>query len=655
MAANISAGVYYREWDMSYYALQLATTQFGVVGEATKGPIDELVLITSPDSLIKTYGFPVPGTTYGLYSALQYLREGNLLNFVRVGPGSDPSSNAPSLADATLYLFKDKTTSLSAFTIQSVDEGSYYNRVSLEFFNGYSKSEISNTYLYSQATAGSLDVAVNDEVYPIDNRYAMTIFVRRGGIVYTVGTAEFSDLADDPVFSTATSNWMNPTSPLDVANSSLTLITETVNTPTPQIFLKGFGALTLEFVDTEMEPTDEVWVSYNRYRTFSLNIKAIQSDNRTTNIETYRNLNLDPQSDNFYATILRQSNILAGNTLFFGRLNGNLAEIPTWPVPGVYPFTGGSDGTGIVPADFIGVSEGTHKTGLQIFGDPEELDLNLVAVPGRTEQEIVRAVISLCEQRRDVIGLIDTPRSLSPQQVVSWVDGSGEFADQNSINSSYVAVFYPWIRSYDPYNPMANSGNGVWLPPSGYMSACVVRTDRDYGIQYSPAGVVTGRLLEALEVERRLDQGERDFLYLNRVNPIVDFKAYGVLLWGQKTAQVQSTALDRLPARRVLNYVEKVIVTSLYPLVFQPQTQATWDQAYMIVQPFLDNCVVKGMLRQGKFVCNATTNTPDVIARNEMVANIFVDLPKYAEVITLNFVIMQTGASVEEYVGKNNW
>jgi hypothetical protein len=654
MAANISAGVYYREWDMSYYVPRLATTQFGVVGEATKGPLDELVLITSPDALIKMYGFPVPGKTYGLYSALQYLREGNLLNFVRVGPGSDPSANMPQLATTNVFTFKNKTSSLSSFELSSTDEGSYYNKVSFEFFNGYSKAEVSNVYLYSQATSGVLDVTIADDVNMIDHRYVMTIYVKRDGVVYTVGTCDFADLADTPGFSTALSNWTG-TSPLDVANCELVLTTETVSVPAPKLVLKGFDTLTLAFEDTEMEATDQIWVSFNRHRTFSMNIRAIQSNNKTVNIETYRNLNLDSSSDNFYATLLKQSNILKGDVLYFGKLNGNLEEVPKWPVPGVYQFTGGSDGTGIVPADFIGTSEGVTKTGLQIFSDPEEIDLNLIAVPGRTEQEIVRAVISLCEHRRDVIGLIDTPRNLSPQQVVAWTDGSGEYADQNAINSSYVAVFYPWVRVYDPYNPTANEGNGVFLPPSGYMSACVVRTDRDYGIQYSPAGVENGRLLDVLEVERRLDQGERDFLYQNRVNPIVDFKAYGVLLWGQKTAQVQSTSLDRLPARRCLNFVEKVIVTAIYPLVFQPQTQQTWDKAHTLVQPFLDNCVVKGILREGRFVCNAVTNPPEVIERNEMVANIFIKLPKFAEVITLNFIVMPTGASIDEQVGKNNW
>lgn len=242
---------------------------------------------------------------------------------------------------------------------------------------------------------------------------------------------------------------------------------------------------------------------------------------------------------------------------------------------------------------------------------------------------------------------VDPPVGLSPMDVADWINGANTYSSYNSLNSSYLAAYYPWVKIYDSFNAQE-----VTIPPSGCVAAAFARNDRVADVFYAPAGGTRGKVLGAIGTERILSEGERSFLYQNRINPISDFVATGILIWGQKTTQVFSSSLDRIVARRTLNYLEKIIVTALQPLVFEPNNQYTWSRARSLVQPILNSYVKKGGLYMGEFVCNENTNTPEVVNRNEMVCNCFLQLPKTAEVITVNFILLPYGANISEYIGR---
>lgn len=579
MAFEVSPGVYYREFDLSNYAPALSTTQFAVVGTASKGPVNIRTLITSREHLARIFGYSTDHQ--GLYAAEKYLDEGNQLWYVRVGT----SSGADALATAT--------TTIGSVTVSSKTEGTFMNDVIAVVRN-------SSPRLTSASDEGD----GTQTVFP----FTLAANLVPGTVSVKVNGTEVAN---------------------NVANPAVIAGTGISGTVTPST-----GAVSVTF-GTAPALGDDIVVDAQYYSTWGLDlVKTINA--REYVLESYKGLNFAVGTENYYATALARSELIA------------LPTFTTMPTPGSYTFTGGKDGIlGITDIDYIGINTGVGSTGLQLFSDPEAVDVNSIAVPGVTTDAVVQALVTIAMTRRDCVAIVDPPFGLLPEEVVDWIDGAGAWAAQNSINTSYATVFYPWIKIADPY-----TGADKWIAPSGFVAAAFARTDKTRDIYYAPFGPERGYLLGSRGTERLLNQGHRDFLYENRVNPIADFSAKGILLWGQKTTQVIASDLDRLHARRTLNYIEKVLVTALYPLVGEPNNQYTQARAVAIAQPFLDGFVARGALYSALAKCDAQTNPPDVVSQNRMVINIFLQIVKTAEIIQANFILLPTGAQVEEYVGR---
>ncbi|MEI7590709.1 MAG: phage tail sheath C-terminal domain-containing protein, partial [Deltaproteobacteria bacterium] len=318
-------------------------------------------------------------------------------------------------------------------------------------------------------------------------------------------------------------------------------------------------------------------------------------------------------------------------------------------------LTGGTNGlpaAGDV-APYIGVVSYNEKTGAQIFGNPEEIDVNIISVPGVTNPAVLNALITICESRQDCMTILDTPRndvsnkSLTPEQVVAWHNGSGAYADHQAFNSSYAAMYWPWMQIYDPINKVQ-----IWTPPSGHVAAAYAYSDYSTETWYAPAGLNRGHLSAPIKADYNPTLGERDLLYGNgnAINPIATFLQNGINIWGQRTLQRKPSALDRVNVRRLLLYLEKVIATATRYLLFQPNNSFTWTQFIDLVTPLLSSVQSGQGLTGFQVRCDATTNTPDVIDRNEMHALVFIKPTKTAEMIQLTMVLTAQGSSFSEIV-----
>ena len=152
----------------------------------------------------------------------------------------------------------------------------------------------------------------------------------------------------------------------------------------------------------------------------------------------------------------------------------------------------------------------------------------------------------------------------------------------------------------------------------------------------------------ATQAERKLTQGNRDDLYDSNVNPIATFPGQGVTVFGQKTLQKKSSALDRINVRRLLIRVKKFIASSSRFLVFEQNTNATRQRFLNIVNPFLDTVQSQSGLNAFRVVMDGTNNTPDTIDRNQLVGQLFLQPTRTAEFIVLDFVVQPTGAAFPE-------
>ena len=238
----------------------------------------------------------------------------------------------------------------------------------------------------------------------------------------------------------------------------------------------------------------------------------------------------------------------------------------------------------------------------------------------------------MCEERGDAFYVMDlTAVDASVNQAVQDVSG---------LDSNYAAVYYPWVKVLD-----TNKNKPTLVPPSVIVPGAIAASDRIAAEWFAPAGLNRGVLGNVIEAKIRLNQAERDTLYDNKINPIATFPQTGVCIWGQKTLQERSTALDRINVRRLLIALKKFIASSSKYLVFEQNTTATRNRFLNIVNPYLESVQQRQGLYAFRVVMDETNNTPTVIDRNQLVGAIYLQPTKTAEFIILDFNVLPTGAT----------
>lgn len=274
------------------------------------------------------------------------------------------------------------------------------------------------------------------------------------------------------------------------------------------------------------------------------------------------------------------------------------------------------------------------------FGNADEFDINLIITPGilySLHSYVTNLVVEMCETRGDCFYILDMYRddgNPTAGQIDEVVNLAREF------DTSYAGTYYPWVKIKD-----TNINQIVPVPPSVVMPAVYAANDRVAGEWWAAAGLNRGGITQAVQVTDRTTHTERDTLYEGRVNPIAAFPGQGIVAWGQKTLQVQSSALDRINVRRLIIEIKKFFASTARYLVFEQNTAATRNKFLAIVNPYLESVQQRSGLYAFQVVMDASNNTPDLIDRNILYGQIYLKPTKTAEFIVLDFNIMATGAS----------
>ena len=145
--------------------------------------------------------------------------------------------------------------------------------------------------------------------------------------------------------------------------------------------------------------------------------------------------------------------------------------------------------------------------------------------------------------------------------------------------------------------------------------------------------------------EKKLPQATRDTLYEGKVNPIATFPNQGVVVYGQKTLQTRPSALDRVNVRRLLIALKSYISQVANTLVFEQNSISTRNNFLAQVNPYLENVQQRQGLYAFKVIMDDSNNTADVIDRNQLIGQIYVQPTKTAEFIYLDFIVTPTGAT----------
>lgn len=295
--------------------------------------------------------------------------------------------------------------------------------------------------------------------------------------------------------------------------------------------------------------------------------------------------------------------------------------------------------------ELVSVSQlGTQalRQAVDIISDPDFIDINLLAIPGIFSSKVVDYAITKVENRGDAFYVADISGT-TPTAVIQEVKGRG-------FDTNYAGIYYPSIKVYDDVNKMARV-----IPASIPAIGAIAFNDRVGYAWLAPAGLNRAGLskdtigFDVLAIMDQLKQDERDALYEARVNPIARFPdvPQGVI-WGQKTLQLRSSALDRINVRRLLIKAKKLVASAVKFLVFEPADPTTMTRFKQLVNPLLADIQQKRGLANFKVVMDSTINTPDVIDRNQLKGQIYLVPLKAAEFITVDFVISPSGATFDE-------
>ena len=314
-----------------------------------------------------------------------------------------------------------------------------------------------------------------------------------------------------------------------------------------------------------------------------------------------------------------------------------------------YDLTGGLDYTGV---GLYNAPLGDILNSYDKFADPVDSDIRFLlqgGCSGTKEEEQAKAnkLIQLAEGRKDTVAVISPNRG----SVVNVTDSATQLKNVLSffapLTSSSYAVFDSGFQYvYDRFNKKF-----VYMPCSSDIAGCMVRTDRDHFPWFSPAGTQRGGLNFAIKLAFNPGQDARDQLYSNRINPITSKPGDGIILFGDKTALAFESAFDRINVRRLFITIEQAIENAAKSVLFELNDAGTRSNFINIVEPFLRDVQAKRGIQDFLLVCDETNNTPDVIDRNEFLADIFIKPARSINFIGLTFVATRTGVSFSEVVG----
>jgi phage tail sheath protein FI len=289
--------------------------------------------------------------------------------------------------------------------------------------------------------------------------------------------------------------------------------------------------------------------------------------------------------------------------------------------------------------DIQGLVGNDYSQSLKLLANKDEYKYNVLVTPGLVKNSTfskhktsVNLVIKQAANRGDYIAVID----VAPYG--STINTTTNAA--SSVDSSFAATYWPWLQTVDP-----DTGEFVWVPASTMIPAVYAFNDSVSEPWFAPAGLNRGALSNVVRAERKLSNTDRDTLYLGNVNPIATFPNTGVVVYGQKTLQKKASALDRVNVRRLLISLKEYISNISQFLVFEQNTISTRNQFLSQVNPYLESVQQRQGLYAFKVVMDDSNNTPDVIDRNQLVGQIYLQPTKTAEFIILDFNVLPTGAT----------
>ena len=684
----ISPGVLARENDSSFISRQPIAAGAAIVGPTVKGPVNIPTLVSSYSDYKNKFGaILVSGSdTYTYFTSIAaynyFNNGGQTLLVTRVVNGNySPASSSGILNSVASTAGQFSTGSFTSVNNLSVGSGEIRITGSFGLYR-FIATAVSGTpaddidgQLYYFVSGSTINATATNLATAIDSALTGYFDVTANSGVLTFSSSISASTYNGTTVSTGSGTTFTTVATISGgANGigSIPFVLETLSEGTimnSDSTQDSYGALASGSADNIRW---QIVNSDTDSGTFDL---LVRRGNDITNdqvvLETWTGLSLDPLQDNFITKVLgdqiesynpatnqieltgfyaNSSNYVRVSSVNY--LTPNYFDNAGIPKPqyanylptNVSGAFGGALGNIMGGANFYNEIDATNTQGLigsdyddmiNLLSNQDDYVFNVLMTPGlvnslHTSQ--VTSIITNTQNRGDNIYVTDMVPYGSNVNAVT--------AQASSRNTSYASTYWPWTLVFDP-----DSGDMVWTPASTVIGGVYAYNDSVSEPWFAPAGINRGGLGQVVRAEQKLPQTYRDTLYNGKVNPIATFPSTGVVVYGQKTLQTRASALDRVNVRRLLIALKSYISQVAQNLVFEQNTAATRNSFLAVVNPYLESVQQRQGLYAFKVIMDDTNNTADVVDRNQLVGQIYLQPTKTAEFIYLDFNITPTGAT----------
>jgi hypothetical protein len=378
----------------------------------------------------------------------------------------------------------------------------------------------------------------------------------------------------------------------------------------------------------------------NSGKIFKLNVYRKNTD------DTFAAVSASSPVETFYVS-LHSLKDASGKSLYITDvINGNSQYIyikgpatpatSTFTLPGktttIVTMVNGVDATG-------SMTDGIISSAYSIMGTREWVTVNIIISPYdvNTYSSTVNGIAQIAGTRMDCMGTYQV--GTSDNKTVGTIKAA---ATSYTAYPSYMAPYVGYSLYYDKYND-----RNIFIPNSIYGASLMAKTDRVANTWDAPAGLNRG-VLPVLGQNVILNGTDIGTLYDANLNCVKKIPGAGFVMWGQKTAQLKKSALDRINVRRLLIYLENSIDPSLQGFLFESNTDKTRSRVFNVVDSFMKTVEAGHGVTAYSVVCDDTNNTAQVIDNNQLNVDLYIQPTKVSEYIKLQTIITRTGVNFTE-------
>jgi hypothetical protein len=637
MASQVSPGVVIRERDLSTGVITgVSPLRAGIASTFTKGPVGKIVNIGTERELISTFGAPAEANAADWLVASEFLRYGGQLAVVRAATGV---LNATLDGSAVLVGSKEDYEAGAGSSEKFIARtaGTAGNNLRVVIVDKVADSKMVKAAHGLSVGDALSDGATNDhEVTVVID--ANTVGIKHGAAAAVSGNSF--------VASTFTNSDWNA---LPIGSTGLTY--------------KNIGPRpgTSAYASERYLSGDEVHVAIVDESTNTIverltYLSKLSDGKSPEGASTYWKDYVNEYSQFIYAAALTSAEYSpVGEDP--GSAAASYGATAAAPLSLAYIFStaGGSLSGG---TDDYAYTAGEIQTAYALFSDTEATSIDFVLMGGSMGSESdtltkAGAVAGVANGRKDCIAFISPFNGnqiatsggaalTEAQQLQNTID---YFANIGS--SSYVVkdsgIKYVYDRFNDKYRYIGCNGDIAGLCTS-------TSTIQDDWI--SPAGTNRGGLQNVVKLAFNPNKAARDDLYTAAINPVVAFPGSGPILFGDKTALASPSAFDRINVRRLFLNIEKRARQLAEGVLFEQNDDITRSSFNAALSSYMSEIQARRGVTDYLVVCDETNNSPEVIDRNEFVAEVFVKPTRSINYVTVTVTATKTGVSFSEVVGR---